>query len=104
MAGTHSDGDQWFESLKQKADRMLQNGQSKITAGNPDENPLASWKRNKVSVTQLPDDEHGILRISIGGGTDLPFECNYLTFRGEHGKCVELLRRAIVALEEGPLE
>ena len=103
MAGTHSDGDQWFESLKQKADQMLKNGKSQITAGRPDEAVIAHWSRDKVSVTQLPDDEHGILRVSIGGGQDLPFECNYLTFRGDYDKCVDLLRKALSALEGGPL-
>jgi hypothetical protein len=101
---THRDDDQWWKSLQEKAVEMERLKKSTITAGKPEETPIAGWKRNGVSVTQLPDDEHGILRISIGGGSDLPREINYCTFRGEHGKCIELLRKALKALEDGPLE
>lgn len=104
MAMTHSDGDQWFESLKKKAEEMEKQKASQITGGKSEEVPIAAWKRNNVSITQLPDDEHGILRISAGGGEGLPREVNYLVFRGEHGKCIELLRKALKALEGGPLE
>ncbi len=103
---THEDRDSyrqaWLRSLEQKAARMTAAGKSQITAGKPMEEALAEWKANGVGVTQLPPDEHGILRISIGGG-DTPARVNYCVFRGGHGRCVDLLRKALKAMEADPL-
>lgn len=93
--------DGWLRSLEAKADRVRQEKGSQITGGKPGESPLAEWEANGVGVRQLPPDEHGILRISIGGG-ETPVPLNYLVFRGDHGACVDLLRKALVALELGP--
>jgi len=98
---THRDRDAyrpWIKSLEDKAEKMQAAGESQITAGKPDEQILDQWKWNGVYVRQLPPDEHGILRISIGGG-DTPSPLNYLVFRGDHGECVDLLRKALKALE-----
>jgi hypothetical protein len=108
MAQTHDDADftplaedsinTWLESLQGKADDMQREGLSQITAGKPDEPTLAEWQAHGVGVRQLPADEHGILRISVGGG-DTPVNVNYCAFRGNLGECVSLLHQAIRALE-----
>lgn len=101
---THYDDDarrEFMDLLRKKAKEYEERGLSRITAGRPGEEELASWKANGVSVRHLPDDEHGVLRISIGGG-DTPVPLNYLVFRGEHGACVNLLRKALAALESCP--
>jgi hypothetical protein len=107
---THRDSDaenlrnEWFENLKLDADLCRLQGKSNITGGKDDEQVLNEWKRRGVHVRELPRDEHGILRISIGGGSDTPVELNYCVFRGAHHKCVDLLRKALMALQEGPEE
>lgn len=104
---THRDSDaeslrnEWLENLKQDADLCRLQGKSLITGGKEDEPVLNEWKRKGVHVRQLPDDEHGILRISVGGG-ETPVPLNYLVFRGNHTRCVDLLRKALIALQEGP--
>lgn len=100
---THEDRDarrDWLSDLTAKADRMLEKKQSQITSG-AGETVLAEWKAHNVGVRQLPPDEHGVLRISVGGG-ETPVPLNYCVFRGEHGACVDLLRKALAALEIGP--
>lgn len=102
---THRDDDfrsVWLESLKKKADRMQAEGKSRITGGEEGEDSLAEWQFKSVHVRHMPEDEHGILRISVGGGTDTPVKLDYCTFRGDRGHCVDLLRRALKALEAGP--
>jgi hypothetical protein len=105
---SHLDGDfrrdMFMDRLKERAEEIRGQGKSQITGGRDGEEPLTTWKRRGLHVTQLPDDEQGILRISIGGGSDTPVELNYCTFRGKHSKCVDLLRKALVAMQEGPEE
>lgn len=105
---SHQDSDflanenRWMESLKKKANQLHAEGKSSITGGLPSgEEVLHEWKARGITVRQLPDDEHGILRISIGGG-ETPVGVNYLVFRGKHSQCVDLLRKALIALQEGP--
>jgi len=107
---THEDRDarrdarrEWLDSLTEKADRMTAAKQSEITAGKSEETVLAEWKAHGIGVRHLPPDEHGILRISIGGG-ETPVPLNYCVFRGDPGACVDLLRNALAAMEEGPGE
>ena len=50
----------------------------------------------------MPDDEHGVLRMSIGGGDNLPVTLNYCVVRGGIGQCIELLEKALKALRECP--
>ena len=94
--------DEWMDSLMAKAEKMRAAQQSQITGGKPEEPVLNEWKRKGIHVRELPPDEHGILRISIGGGPDTPTAVDYCVFRGSHGKCVDLLRRALIAMQEGP--
>jgi hypothetical protein len=84
-----------MESLKAKANRMMKNKESTITAG---DEPLEEWELNGIGVRHLPADEHGILRISVGGGVKQA-PLNYCVFRGDKGKCIDLLRKALKALE-----
>jgi len=102
MAMTHSDADAggpFIKRLRERAVQMTRAGKSTIAAGTPGEDALASWQSHGVHVTQMPDDEQGILRISVGGGTT-PVPLNYCTFRGDHARCVDLLRKALRALED----
>lgn len=101
---THDDADytfrnEWLKSLEEKADRMVAEGKSKITGGDEGEQPLAEWEYKGVACRHMPPDEHGILRISIGGGTETPVEVNYCVFRGNRGHCIDLLRKALKAME-----
>jgi hypothetical protein len=110
MAQTHLDSDsehpfknEWWKSLERKAALLQDQGRTGLTGGRPGEETLAEWESNSFGVRQLPADDHGILRISIGGG-NTPVPSNYLVFRGPHGACVDLLRKALKALEAGPSE
>jgi hypothetical protein len=105
---THDDNNhglrqRFLDELRSRADRSEKAGAAVITAGAPDEKPLAQWKAsNGMHVRHLPDDEQGILRISAGGGEHLPVTLNYLVVRGPVGQCIELLEKALVALRESP--
>lgn len=105
---SHNDGDgklrpEFMERLQKRAEAMASKGQSQIAGGKPEEPILEEWQTYGVHVRHLPNDEQGILRISIGGG-DPPVPLDYLVFRGSHVQCVDLLRKALRALEEGPVE
>lgn len=91
-----------MSDLEKRAAEIKRQERSKITGGEHGEPVLAEWKSNNVMVTQRPDDPQGILRISIGGGDMLPVSLNYCVFRGSRGLCVDLLRRALKALESDP--
>lgn len=93
--------EEFLAYLQGRADAMVKNKLSQITAGKDGEEVLEEWQTNEVHVRHLPDDEQGILRISIGGG-QTPVPLNYCVFRGSHGQVVDLLRKALLALEKGP--
>ena len=57
-----------MQRLEQRANQMVKDKQSEITAGKSDEEVIEEFENNGVSVKRLPDDEQGVLRISIGGG------------------------------------
>jgi len=63
---------------------------------------LLDWKHDGIRCQLLPDDRQKILRISIGGGDDLPIKGDYCNIRGDIGKCIALLERAITALKKHP--
>ena len=109
---THSDDDflrehgkrtreEFLSTLKKRADAAVKSKASQITAGKEGEEAIEEWQRHGVHVRHLPNDEQGILRISIGGG-ETPVPLNYLVFRGNHSACVDLLRQALRALQDGP--
>lgn len=88
----------WLASLEAKANKMRDAGESQITGGKPGEEELGSWSVGGVTIRQLPVDEHGILRISIGGG-DVPSPgMDYCVFRGDRAQCRRLLSKVVRAL------
>ena len=87
----------WMRRLTERAQEVAARGGSNITAGDP---PLKEWEHDGIQVQKLPDDEQRILRVSVGA-TDAPMSFVYARFRGNRDACIELLRRAIVALEAG---
>lgn len=89
----------FMDRLKKRAEQ--DKGRSQITAGTDTEEPLAWWVHGEVHVKHMPDDEQGILRISIGGG-HTPVPLNYCVIRGGVGQCIELLEKAIKALRAAP--
>ena len=99
---THRDDqhiNEFMDRLRLRAAGMVKDKASEITAGKEGEKPLAEWQSNGVGVRHLPPDEQNILRISIGGG-NTPANINYCVFRGDHGACVDLLRKALAAMED----
>lgn len=103
---THYDSNhqsRFIETLRERAAKAEKAAASVITAGEKDEKELGSWKgSNGVHCRHLPDDPQGILRLSIGGGEDLPVTLNYVVVRGKIGQCIDLLEKALVALRECP--
>ena len=91
-----------MNALRERAEETSQKGGSTIAAGTENEIPMATWKADGFHVRHLPDDEQGILRISIGGGNHLPVPLNYCSIRGPVGRCIELLENAIKALKASP--
>jgi len=90
--------DQTTESLEEKAKRMLEAGESQITAGREGESVLRQWIHGRAHVQKLPDDEHGLCRISVGGSSDMI----YVVYRGDIGKCRDQLRAALAAFQAAP--
>ena len=108
---THDDGNHnlnsnlrnlFMERLRERADTAVVNKSSQITTGKDGEEALAKWKHKGVFVTHMPDDEQGILRISAGGGANMPVQMNYCTIRGSVGQCIQLLEKVIEALKKSP--
>lgn len=94
--------EQFIKDLSARADFLQAAGKSKITGGVDGEPILMEWTANDIYIRQMPADQQGVLRVSIGGGDHLPVTVNYLTFRGDRGQCIDLLRRALTALESDP--
>lgn len=92
------DDREWHDSLKRKAAAMQELGLSQITGGGSGEPVLAHWTHDGMGVQRRPDDEHGIVRISIGGGS-VELDGSYLVFRGSPITCRALLSQAIEALD-----
>lgn len=99
---THNDTD-FMRRLKERAEEMEREGKSQITAGKPDEKPIAKWLWAGIQVMHMPDDEQGITRISIGGGDHIgEGKFDYCTIRGSVSSSIRLLEKALVALKEVP--
>jgi len=101
---THYDSQhtrQFIDRLKERAEDARSAKASMITGGADGEEPLATWEFDGVHCKHLPDDQQGILRISIGGGR-MPVPLNYCVIRGDLGKCIDLLERAAKALRDAP--
>lgn len=93
---------EFMRELEIRADTIRSLGKSRITGGADDEPVISKWESCGIGVVQRPNDGQGILRISVGGGEDLPVNVNYVVFRGDRADCIKLLRRALKALEVGP--
>lgn len=97
---THDDMDFDMRRLEERASRMAREGLSQITSGKRGEQALAKYDAQGVHVVKMPDDEQGILRISIGGG--IPnVNVNYCTYRGDKQRCIEMIEKALGALKAG---
>ena len=99
---THDDRDFW-ERLEERARKTVLEAASKITTGTPDEPVLAAWEAYGIYVERRPDDEQGILRVSVGGGVSLELKKNidYCVFRGDPTRCAHMLEQAALALRQG---
>lgn len=95
--------DRFMKELEGRAELTKLAERSQITSGFDGEPVLQKWEANGIQVVQRPSDPQEILRLSIGGGEDLPVSLSYLVFRGDRGKCVDLLRKALTALETDPV-
>lgn len=89
----------FLDRLEDRAGEMERAQAALLTAGGEDEQPLDRWKHGGVTVREMPPDEQDILRISVGGGPNLPVSVNYCVFRGNRHHCIHLLKRALAALE-----
>ncbi len=108
---THRDSDflrepefakRFMRDLEERADKAKAAGTGKITVGADGEPILADYETGGVHIRKMPDDPQGILRISIGGGEDLPVTLNYCTYRGSRFACIELLEKVLAALKGSP--
>lgn len=97
LVSKETDLEGWMNSLETRARKIKDAGASRIT--NEGE-VLGSWELNGFGIERLPEDEHRILRISIGGGPDTPISCDYLRFRGDIPKIRKLLTSALQAIQE----
>lgn len=85
------------KGLIEKAQQMMAEGRSRITAGASDESVLFKAEHDGMLIRQLPEDEHGVLRISIGRAPAIE-KSSYLVYRGDRAKILGLLERAVGAL------
>lgn len=99
--GSHADRDHRegqyqsvLESLRAKAEVMTDLGVNRVT----NDRVLEEWEHDGVRIQMLPDDPHGVLRISIGGHSDIK-PSDYCNFRGDQGRCIVLLEKCLVAIK-----
>ena len=90
-----------FDRLKERAKTGRKHRLADITAGKPGEKALAEWEHDGLQVRQMPDDEQGILRISVGGGVSWA-NIEYCVFRGDRTQCAYRLEQAAKALRNKP--
>ena len=93
-----SHSNEFMKRLMERAEKCVKEKSSQIAGGREGEGVLDEWGANTFHVKQLPDDEQGILRISIGGGSEV-VPLDYCVFRGDRLACLNLLRKAVKALE-----
>ena len=99
--GSHYDKDHkairqsFIDELKLRSEIMTDLGKNRLQ----NEKVQEQWFHDEIQVQRLPDDRQGILRISIGGGDDLPIRGDYCNFRGDQSKCITLLERVLNAMK-----
>jgi len=100
--GSHSDldhrRDDFVKELRLRAEIMSDLSMNREQS----EKPLAEWKHGTMRCQVRPNDRQGIVRISIGGGDELPVSVEYCNVRGDMAECVKLLARALAALQARP--
>jgi hypothetical protein len=100
---THFDNQHRSKFMDTLRSRAIEAKAEKISMITSEGTPICEWQgKNGMFCRRLPDDEQGILRISIGGGEDLPVTLNYLSVRGKIGQCIALMEKALSALRECP--
>jgi hypothetical protein len=93
--GSHVDSDHGersriLDELRLKSEMLEELGKNRVT----NDRVIEEWTKHGMRVQMLPDDPHGVLRISIGGHADIkPSE--YCSFRGDQGRCIKLLEKAL---------
>ena len=97
--GSHQDIDHDFkkkilDELKAKSEVLSDLGKNRVT----NDRVVEEWVHARMRVQMLPDDQQGVLRISIGGHPDL-HPSDYCNFRGDQGKCIALLETALAAMK-----
>ena len=97
--GSHSDVDHGEKSrilqeLKLKAELMEEIGKNRVTQ----DRVVEEWTKYGVRVQMLPDDPHGVLRISIGGHPEFS-KSEYCNFRGDQGRCIALLEKCLKVMK-----
>ncbi len=103
---THRDDDmsleakKFFGTLETRAESMKRDRLSEITGGKEDEPVLDEWDVGDLHVVHRPDDEQGILRVSVGGGSQI-LKLDYCVFRGNRTACAYMLEQAAKALRAG---
>lgn len=99
---THEDRDfrvlQFMSRLQERAEKSMKHKMAKITAGEDGEPVIDSFDRNGFCCVQRPDDEQGILRISVGGGSGVIMDDQYCVFRGDRTRCAYMLEQAAKSL------
>ncbi len=101
--GSHRDEDhgrrtEFLKELTMRAELMSDLAQNDLQDGRV----LLDWRHDGMRLQLLPDDRQGILRVSIGGGDDLPVNGDYCNIRGDIGRCIQLLERALEGLKNHP--
>lgn len=85
-----------IDSLTERARQLSEARLNEITAGKLGERVLSEQEVGGVIVRRMPDDEHGVLRLSIGGGRRAGgFYCVY---RGNPNEIIEACEKALAAL------
>lgn len=99
--GSHMDRDHGGEStadilrhLRAKAEVLGDLGKNRVANGKV----IRQWDAGGIRVQELPEDEQGVIRISIGGHPEItPSE--YCNFRGDQSKAIDLLERCLAAMK-----
>jgi hypothetical protein len=91
-----------MKRLEERAKKVQEDEASQITTGKPGEEVIQTFEVGNIQFVQLPDDEQGIVRISVGGGDHLNLSrpINYCNFRGDPGKVIKLLKRCLAGMRQ----
>lgn len=95
---SHDEGD-FMDRLRGRAKAMAGAKVCEITAGKEGEPVLDEWQFGRLYVVQRPDDEQGVLRISVGGGVASQ-DIDYCVIRGNPSECAFLLETAAKAIRD----